>query len=302
MKFLKEGSKVAILSPASIIKPEYVEGACSTLRALGFRPEVMPHTLGECGSFAGTREERLQDLRRAMANPEIAAIICSRGGYGCAHLLDDIDADPALWRDPKWLVGFSDISALHALWGRHGLPSVHASMTKHLSLGPDDPLNRRLFSLLTGRGLPPVEWTAPEEYAMANRSGTATGTLRGGNLAVISALIRTPYDPFMPGSILLIEDIAEPIYKVERIMWQLRMSGLLGQLAGLVIGQFTDYRPSRDHASMEAMLAQFSDDIQGPVAFGAPVGHIDANHPVLLNAPATLLVDGARAILSWPQQ
>ena len=296
---LAPGAKVAILSPASIIRPEYVEGACATLRHMGFSPEVMPHTLGACGSFAGTHAERLSDLCRAMADPVVDAIICSRGGYGCAHLLGELDADPSLWRRPKWLVGFSDISALHALWGKHGISSVHASMTKHLALGAGDPLNRRLLSLLSGNGLPPVEWTAPADAAAANRSGVATATLRGGNLAVISALLRTPFDPFIAGSILLLEDIAEPIYKVERIMWQLRMSGVLGQLAGLIVGQFTDYRPSRDHDSMEKMLARFAPDVPDPVAFGAPVGHIDANHPVLLNATATLRVDGARASLSW---
>ena len=179
------------------------------------------------------------------------------------------------------------------------MPSVHASMTKHLTLGPDEALNRRLHSLLTGHGLPAVQWDTPVEFAAANRPGTASGILRGGNLAVISALLRTPYDPFIAGSVLLLEDIAEPIYKVERIMWQLRMAGILGQLAGLVIGQFTDYRPSRDHATMEGMLAQFADDVPGPVAFGAPVGHIDDNHPVLLGAPATLAVDGPSCHLSF---
>ena len=161
---LAPGAKVAILSPASIIRPEYVEGACATLRHMGFSPEVMPHTLGACGSFAGTHAERLSDLCRAMADPVVDAIICSRGGYGCAHLLGELDADPSLWRRPKWLVGFSDISALHALWGKHGISSVHASMTKHLALGAGDPLNRRLLSLLSGNGLPPVEWTAAPEW------------------------------------------------------------------------------------------------------------------------------------------
>lgn len=289
---LLPGDRIAILSPASIIDPAYVDGACTTLSAWGFRPEVYPHALGAHGSFSGTRRERLDDLSQALADPDIKAILCSRGGYGCAHLLDCLDADAALWSHPKWIIGFSDISALHALWGKREIASIHASMTKHLTLGPEDPLNRRLLYILSGEGCPAVEWTAPEDTASYCRPGAGAGILRGGNLAVISALIRTPYDPFIPGSILLVEDIAEPIYKVERIMWQLRMCGILKSLSGLIFGQFTDYRPSRDHLTMEKMLAQFADDLpaRAPVAFSAPIGHIDTNHPVLLNSPATLSV------------
>lgn len=312
---LRPGDRIAILSPASIIDPALVEGACRTLSAWGFVPEVAPHALGSCGSFSGTRAERLADLRSALADPGVKAILCSRGGYGCVHLLDNLAADPALWRSPKWLIGFSDISALHALWGAKGIPSVHSSMAKHLTLGPDDDLNRRLLAILTrnpeccATGMaepacpategatpevyfPEVSWQAPAEIAPFCRPGTATATLAGGNLAVISALQGTPYSSIRPGTILMVEDIAEPIYKVERIFYQLRLSGVLGQLAGLIIGQFTEYRPSRDHNTMEEMLSQFSDDLPAgaPVAFSAPFGHIDRNYPLLLNTTATLTV------------
>lgn len=289
--FLQRGDSVAIVSPASVIEPGRVEGAVATLEAWGFRPRVAPHALGRSGSFSGTAEQRLSDLRRAMLS-DARAILCSRGGYGCAHLLDALDAETRLWRRPRWLVGFSDVSALHALWQRHGLVSVHGSMAKQLALGPDDAINQTLLGLLTGRyaaeaGEYAIEW-ASHPY---NRPGTATGIVRGGNLAVVSALINTPYDPFLPGSILLVEDIAEPIYKVERIFCQLRMAGILGRLSGLIIGQFTDYRrPTVDHPDMESMLRRFAADIPGPVAFNAPMGHTDTNPHVLLGAPATLTI------------
>lgn len=290
--FLQPGDTVAIVSPASVIEPGRVEGAVATLKAWGFNPVVMPHALGQSGSFSGTASQRLSDMRQAMAS-DARAIICSRGGYGCVHLLDALDPDPTLWRNQKWLVGFSDVSALHALWQRHGLVSVHGSMAKQLALGPDDAINQTLLGLLTGRyaaetGQYAIEWPS-HPY---NRPGTATGIVRGGNLAVISALINTPYDPVLPGSILLVEDIAEPIYKVERIFWQLRMAGILGRLSGLVIGQFTDYRhPTADHHDMKSMLRPFAADVPGPVAFNAPMGHTDTNPHILLGAPATLIVE-----------
>lgn len=292
---LRPGDTVAIVSPASEIDPARVEGACRTLEAWGFVPRVMPHALGHSGSFAGTRDERLADMCAALSG-DAAAILCSRGGYGCAHLLDALDADATLWERPRWLIGFSDVSALHALWGSRGIVSVHGSMAKQLAMGPDDPVNRSLLGILTGDVTAATTEWGTHPYS---RHGQARGIVRGGNLAVISALINTGYDPFKAGSILVVEDIAEPIYKVERIFWQLRMSGVLGRLGGLVIGQFTDWRPSRDWGDMYDMLRQFAADVPGPVAFDAPVGHVDGNRHILLGAPGCLTVTGEASQLSY---
>lgn len=308
MMRLVPGDRVAILSPASVINPGYVRGAVATLEKWGLSPEVMPHALGESGSFSGTAAERLSDFREALLDPEVRAVICSRGGYGCVHLLPELDRLLSSGRvEPKWLVGFSDVSALHALWNRHGWPSVHASMTKHLALaGPEDPLNLRLLSILRG-GLPAL--TLPTGFSGSpagkrSRCGGARGMVAGGNLAVIGGLAGTPFNPVRPGTILLIEDIAEPIYKVERILWQLRLAGIFDNLAGLIVGQFTDYRaPSRDHADMYAMIDTFlsggGEDCRFPVAMDVPVGHVDDNHPVLLNRQARLEVTSGQAVLSY---
>lgn len=291
---LRKGDKVAIISPASIIKPEYVEGAVATLAEAGFRPVVMPHALGRHGSFSGTAEERLADFRQALADPEVRAIVCSRGGYGCVHLLEKLAGVEAIGEDPRWLVGFSDVSALHALWGSRGIASVHASMTKQLAKGVDDPLNRELLGLLCEpeafRG---TDWE-PHPY---NHYGTAEAIAAGGNLAVISELTETPFNVIRPGEILVIEDIAEPIYKVERILYRLKLSGVLQNLAGLVVGQFTDYRPSADHAAMEDMIRDMVAPYGYPIAFNAPFGHVDGNRPLLLNQRSRLTVDASGASL-----
>lgn len=290
------GDKIAILSPASIINPDYVDGACSWLSSRGYVPVVEPHTLGSVGSYSGTPLERLADFRAALADPEVRAVLCSRGGYGAVHLLPDFPIDEWL-ADPRWLIGFSDISALHAMLNSHGIVSVHASMCKALALREaDDADNRRLFAIL--EGMRPVCEVAPHPF---NRFGEASGHLRGGNLAVIADLIATPVSPFADpeSTILFIEDIAEPIYKVERILWQLRLMGFLDRVAGIIIGQFTDYRPDRNFPDMYTMLDAVLSGVTCPVAFNFPVGHVDHNLPLLSGAPVTLSVTPASATLRF---
>lgn len=290
---LATGDRVAIVSPASVIDHALVDGAAVTLRELGFEPVVMPHALGTRGSYSGSRDERLADMLSALRDPSVRAVLCSRGGYGAVHLLEDLRDDIA--RDPKWLIGFSDISALHALWMSRGVTSIHGSMAKQLALGPDTTATRRLTDLLAGRR-PALTWEATPEAA--NRAGSVTAPLSGGNLAVLDALVGTPYNALRPGHILFIEDIAEPVYKIERMLYHLRLAGILGSLAGLVVGRFTDYRPDCNHASMEAMIADMVAGYGYPVAFGAPIGHIgEDNMPVLHGAVTTLTVTDSCCVL-----
>lgn len=293
-KPLQPGDTIAILSPASAIDPALVRGAADTITALGYRPLVMPHALGRSGTYSATATERLADMTRALTDPSVRAILCSRGGYGAVHLLPALDS---LLTDPKWLIGFSDITALHALWARHGIVSIHSSMAKQLALGTDTEPTRRLFDILTG-GSPATSWA--NNTAAINHPGTATGRLVGGNLAVLDALAATPYYTPRPGDILFIEDIAEPIYKIERILWRMRLSGLLDRLAGLIIGRFTEYNPDRNYDSMEAMIAGMTSHATYPVAFDAPIGHIGPdNLPILHGADATLTVTPTTATLTY---
>ncbi|MDE5660424.1 MAG: LD-carboxypeptidase [Muribaculaceae bacterium] len=280
---LKNGDTVALLSPASAIDPELIDGAAMALRAQGFEPLVMPHAKGRSGSFAGTAAERLADLNAALANPAVKAIICGRGGYGAVHLLDRCKPER-----PVWLAGFSDISALHALWHRSGYCSIHSSMAKELThcLCSGNEANSRLFEILRTGRMPAIEFGP---HAL-NRCGHARGTLLGGNLAVLDGLVGTPFNLLIPGSILVIEDIGEAIYKVERMLMRLRLAGILQQLGGLVVGRFTDYRPSNDWADMYPMIAGVLADLPFPVAFNAPIGHIDGNLPFIEGATVDLSV------------
>lgn len=291
---LSPRDKIAIISPASVVDPGYIDGAARFFTSEGFEPVVMPHAKGPAdGSFAASDADRLSDILTAIGDPEIKAIFCSRGGYGCNRLLPDIPAG-LVADNPKWLIGFSDISALHALWRKAGVVSLHAPMAKHLSSLPADHYcTRALMHILTD-GLP-VEYMAPHHHL--NICGEACGVLVGGNLAVINGLASTPFDAFSPSGsspapILFIEDIAEQIYAVERMMMRLALSGALQRCNAIITGHFTEYRPDRNHTDMETMIRRLLDrfGIAVPVAFGFPAGHTDDNLPLPLGAMASLSV------------
>lgn len=293
---LKEGDKIAILAPAGPVDSVLVDSAALVLREIGFEPVIYSTAYGKLEYFSGTDAERYADLKKAFLDSEIRAILCARGGYGVALILDSLSTLP-IEKDPKWVIGFSDISALHALMASKGIASIHSSMARQVALGPEDPNNKTLFEIL--RGNFPTYRFAPDSL---NHLGHAEGRLLGGNLAVIQALIHTPYDIIHPGTILFIEDVSEPIYKIQRIIYQLRMAGIIPNLKGLIIGQFTDYKPDGMYDTMEEMIAKALADYPDlPVAFNVPVGHVDFNVPFIESAKVCLDITPEATILSFKQ-
>lgn len=280
-QLLKPGDTVAILSPASAVDPALIDGAVKALQSRGFNTKVMAHATGRKGTYSASAGERLDDMRSALSDPAVKAILCSRGGYGAVDMLG------RLIPKPVWLIGFSDISALHALWQSQGIMSIHGSMARHLAKFPaDDPANQALFQILCHGTQPAYSFTTHP----LSRQGSVRGQMIGGNLAVLAGLISTPYDMLKPGRILVIEDIAEPIYKVERILHQLRLNGVLENLSGLLVGQFTEYRGDSNYTDMERMIADMTAPYGYPVALGAPFGHVDGNLPFVEGAEVTLNV------------
>lgn len=291
---LRPGRTVAFVSPASAVKAEFVEGTKMRLEKRGFKVKVMPHAVGDpCGSYSASEEERLRDLTEAWRDPEVGAVICTRGGYGCVHLLDSL-GDDMLRSRPKWLVGFSDVSALHARLLAAGVSSVHGSMARYIAdpEGGEGVLDALLGILCAYR--PEMDYRfAPDP--LNGKPGTARGELRGGNLAVLSHLIGTPYDIFAgDGHILFIEDVSEAIYATERMLWQLRLTGALDRAKGLIVGRFTDTKADRNFPDTATMihhrLKEWGVLDRIPVAFGAPVGHIPANVPLIQGAQVELAV------------
>ncbi|MDE5628998.1 MAG: LD-carboxypeptidase [Muribaculaceae bacterium] len=281
---LRKGDTIAICSPASKIDPQVVYDAEQVLIEQGYKVRIMPHALGEWGSYSATDDERFADLRDAFADKSVRAILCSRGGYGVVHIMDRLAALP-LEKDPKWVIGFSDISAMHALMHSKGIASIHSSMCAAIKEGPENEDNAALLGIL--RGERPAFVFPNHRY---DNPGIATGTLLGGNLAVLADLINTPYDLLKPDSILFLEDVSEPIYKIERIFYQLKLSGLLDNIKGLIIGQFTDYKPDSNYEDMESMIRTMTAGHNYPIAFNVPVGHVDHNIPLIESAKITLKV------------
>jgi len=292
---LKRGSRVAIASPASKIDPALIDGAARALGNEGFEAVVMPHAKGADGSFSGAAADRLADLECALTDSTVEAIICSRGGYGAVHLLERLDRLPEeCFR--KWLVGFSDITALHCLWTRKGYASLHGAMAKYIGRGSEFPYYEMEMNVLRGGNMEIMADAHP-----FNQCGRAEGVVTGGNLAVLGGLIGTPYDPFecvytaeavergaVARPMLFIEDIAEPIYKVERILWQLHLRGVFRRVSAVLVGQFTEYRPSADHPDMYTMMHRFFGSIDMPdipIVYDLPVGHVEANAPLLFGCP-----------------
>lgn len=298
---LHPGDTIAIISPASTVNPDYIDQAALFFKSEGFNVRIMPHAKGPAdGSYASSDMHRLADITDAYSNPEIKAILCSRGGYGTNHLLPLIP-ESLIAENPKWLIGFSDISALHALSLHAGVISLHAPMAKHLStLPPDHYCTRAMMRILT-ESLP-VEYIIPSH--LLNHYGEAEGIIVGGNLAVINGLAETPFDPMATkGSIILfIEDISEAIYAVERMLIRLYLSGKLQTVKGLLIGQFTEYRPDKNHPDMYTMMASLFDRIRLPssipIAYNFPAGHTDDNLPIPLGATARLSVTPSETILT----
>lgn len=282
---LQQGDKIAIVSPAGIVNSAFVDSAIEVLAREGWQPYVGKHALGTHGSYSSCIEHRYEDIADALLDNETRAILCSRGGYGAVHLLDKLSLLP-LEQDPKWLIGFSDISALHALMASKSIASIHSSMAKHLAKeNGTDSNSDWLFSILRGK-LPHYEWGRHT----LNRCGLANGKLIGGNLAVMQALINTPYDIFTKDIILFIEDIGEPIYKVQRMLYQLKLSGILQSLRGLIVGQFTNYHPDANYHDMETMIREMIDLYDYPVTFNSPIGHIDNNIPLIESANVVLTI------------
>lgn len=292
---------IRILSPASAIDLQWINQAKVRLEQWGFRVSVAEHAYGHLGRFSATDEERLSDLNAAFADPTIDIILCSRGGYGLQRILDRI----VLPNRPKeqWplLVGFSDVTALHALLSLHGVPSLHANMCKDISLLPDDDtslLEERKLLTLSPHSLLPFSlspFTMP--LSPLNRSGEAKGPLIGGNLSVLYGLQGTPYglnniiNQCSEPPILFIEDICERHYHIDRMLHNLRMSGVFERISGLLVGQFTD---CADDSSMGCTLMesirQVVEPYAFPVLFDYPAGHIASNYPLLLSAEYRLSV------------
>ena len=284
---------IRIISPSGVIDPSFIEGASARLRAWGYKVSEGVHARDAWGRFAGRDEDRLSDLIEALNDASVDFILCSRGGYGLQRIIDRV---PAI-RKP--VIGFSDITALHQLSGIHHQPSVHGIMCKHIASLPEEsePI-QALKKLLCGEGIE-YRWAAHR----LNRPGKVSAPLIGGNLSVLYGLQGTAYGLASviqnsrfkiqnSSPILLIEDICERHYHIDRMMRNLRMSGVLARLSGLIVGQFSDCDddPLMQQTVYET-IKEVVADYDYPVLFDAPFGHVEHNLPLWLNHHTTIECD-----------
>lgn len=279
---LEKGDTIALISPSRPASKEKVETLDKVLADMGYTLILAPNAMQSCEGYAGTPSQRFKDIKWALANPAVKAIIASRGGYGATQLLDSLSTLEI--NHPKWMIGFSDFTVIHAWLNSKGIQSIHGPMAN--TFREKSVPVRNLIDILEGKHEP--IYLACDSL---NRPGNATGILRGGNLSVLADLIATPYDIIQPGTILFIEDVEEPIYKIERILWQLRISGAFDKIAGLIVGQFTDYKPEQQFSTTEDMIKSMVSDYKFPVAFKAPVGHVSWNMPIIEGAKVRFEVD-----------
>lgn len=278
---LHPGDLVALVSPSGPVMPEQAASAAQVLAGWGLRTRPGRHALGRNNFLAGTDDERLADLDAAFRDPEVRGILCLRGGYGAQRIVDRLDYD-TVRADPKLLVGFSDITALQlALWCEARLATVHGPVGARLA-GSGPSLQESLRrTVMTGD---PVVVT-PEGDGV-RFPGRADGVLLGGNLTLLAASAGTAHRPDTNGAILLLEEVGEVAYRVDRLLVQLRRAGWFAGLAGVAVGRFSRC-PDAD-----LVLAEHLGEMGIPVLGGLPVGHGGPQVSVPLGVPASLDAEG----------
>jgi muramoyltetrapeptide carboxypeptidase len=275
------GSHLAVVAPAG---PFNEEAFCAGLGWLRERYEVThrPDIFAKTGYLAGNDGRRLSELLEALADPSVDAIVCARGGFGTTRILPGI-GESLVHAANKLVIGFSDITALHAIWAEAGVRSVHAPMVAALGKASED---------IRGRWIDTVEHHGKaRSWALSSLHSCdhdTNGVLTGGNLAVLGALLGTEHQPRLSGRILFIEDVGERPYRVDRVLTSMKQAGLFEGLAGLVVGAFTEAEPGADGVTTEDVIAGHFADSPFPVLTGFPAGHIEWNEAIPFGAPARI--------------
>jgi len=285
---VKAGSTLAVVAPSGVFSREAFEAGVARLREryrVTYREDIFTRE----GYFAGDDARRLAELRGALADDDVDAILCARGGYGATRLLRFLEVEE-VHAAAKRIVGFSDITALHALWARADLTSLHAPMVAALSKASEADF-LRFVAALEGRAPEPITGLA------TLTPGQAQGRLMGGNLAVLSALLGTPFTPPWRDAVLFLEDVGERPYRVDRMLTSLRQAGVLARVRGVVLGAFTESAPGADGVSVDDVLRERLGDVGVPVATGLRAGHVEDNLELPLGEVVEL--DASAGTLRW---
>lgn len=284
--FLNIGDTVGIVAMAGKVNPIAIEPAVAILQNWGLKVIVGESVSSAYHQFAGTDEVRLRDFQQILDNPSIKAIFSARGGYGSSRILDEVDFSRFLQK-PKWIIGFSDITAVHSHLHNLGIMSIHGVMPKSFDQAGGEEALETLRKVLFGETL--SYQILPHDF---NRTGTAIGQVVGGNLCLIAHLIGSKSEINTEGKILFLEDVGEKLYNLDRMILQLRRANKLENLAGLIVGQFsdlTDYETPFGKTAWEIM-AEHTALYHYPVCYNFPVGHTPDNRAMICGAMGRLEV------------
>ena len=296
--FLQKNDLVALIAPAGCIEDETpVLAAEQWLASLGLRSVRGSFVLGKKGVFSGTDKERLADFQKALDNPDIKAVWAVRGGYGAMRIMAHLDFT-TFKKHPKWLIGFSDITAFHNQWHLMNLPSLHGIMPVQFAKNPTETIDalESLRKALFGERL---TYSIPN--SKNNKTGVAEGVLVGGNLTLLQSLTGTPYEIETKGKILFIEDVGEYAYRVDRTLQSLKLAGVFNQLAGLVVGGFTDIKEGGTPfgKNYRQMILDVTRGKKYPVLFDFPAGHFPDNQTLIFGEKIRLDVTKIQSRLEY---
>jgi muramoyltetrapeptide carboxypeptidase len=282
--YLKPGDKIGIVAPARSIENDDIKSAVELFSSNGFEVELGKNLFGKNNQFSGSDKERAADIQQFIDNPGIKAIVCARGGYGSVRTLNYLSFDKFI-KNPKWIVGYSDITVFHSVINNLGIESLHAPMPFTLKTEFDKDSINDTLAILQGNN---IAYSFPGNPI--NSQGKAKGRLTGGNLSVLYSLRGTNADIKPHGKILFIEDIDEYLYHIDRMMMNFRLGGLLGQLRAIIVGDMTDLKDNNIPFGKNAfeIITEHSKEFYIPICFGFPAGHGSINKPLIMGREIVL--------------
>jgi muramoyltetrapeptide carboxypeptidase len=294
--YLKKGDTIGITCPAGYMAYEKIKTCIETLQQWGFAVrEGKTITSKSKNYFSGTDEERLNDLQEMMDDDAVKAILCGRGGYGCGRIIDQLSFKK-FRKHPKWIIGFSDITILHAhLFSNYKIASLHAPMAGAFNDGGYK--NAPVLSLKQALSGKPYRYTI--KTSKHNRTGKAEGKLVGGNLSLLAHITGTASDIKTKGNILFIEDIGEYSYGIDRMLHQLKRSGKFNHLAGLIVGGFTDMKDTERPfgKTIYEIIIDIIREYDFPVCFNFPVSHGKENYALKVGVQHQLNITKQKVVL-----
>lgn len=290
---LKKGDTISIISSARKISLAELKPAINIIESWGLQIKLGAHLFEEDNQFAGTILQRTSDLQTTIDDKSIKAVLCARGGYGTVQIIDQIDFSKLI-KNPKWIIGYSDVTVLHSHLNTLGIASMHASMPINFLTNTKQALESMKHTLFVNTNIVDCD-THP-----FNKLGSAEGEIVGGNLSILYSLLGSNSDVNTAGKILFIEDLDEYLYHIDRMMMNLKRNGKFEKLRAMIVGGMNDMNDNdiRFGKSAEQIILEHTKEYDFPICFGFPAGHLDDNRAILLGTKSKVEITTSKVIFS----